>query len=177
MKKREPLPLAAELLEDDNSPNVTKRKLVIDITSELAAEADAQAARAAQIPPEAPPEGKPQAVEPAWVPTQLEVLAIVQKLLDHISKAVAENKKIELRNFGVFEVKIRKARVGRNPNKPEVDVPIPQRAVVKFKAGKEMRESVLKLSPPPPAPKKPAVKPVVAKPPVAKKAPKAPAKK
>jgi nucleoid DNA-binding protein len=52
-----------------------------------------------------------------------------------------------LRNFGVFEVKIRKARVGRNPNAPETDVPIPQRAVVKFKAGKEMREAVLQLTP------------------------------
>jgi hypothetical protein len=52
-----------------------------------------------------------------------------------------------LRNFGVFEVKVRKARVGRNPNAPETDVPIPQRAVVKFKPGKEMRETVLKLTP------------------------------
>ena len=54
---------------------------------------------------------------------------------------------MELRNFGVFEVKVRKARVGRNPNAPETDVAIPQRAMVKFKAGKEMRADVLKLSP------------------------------
>ena len=59
---------------------------------------------------------------------------------------------MELRNFGVFEVKVRKARVGRNPNAPETDVPIPQRSVVKFKAGKEMRADVLKLSPPKDAP-------------------------
>ena len=149
MKTREPLSPAAELLLDENSPNVTKRKLVIDITKELADEA---AARTAQPQPD----GKP--AEPERVPTQLEVLAIIQKLLDHLSKALAEKKKIELRNFGVFEVKIRKARVGRNPNKPDVDVPIPQRAVVKFKAGKEMRESVRKLTPPPPAPKTPASK-------------------
>jgi DNA-binding protein HU-beta/integration host factor subunit alpha len=44
-------------------------------------------------------------------------------------------------------VKIRKARVGRNPNAPETDVHIPQRAVVKFKPGKEMREEVLKITP------------------------------
>jgi nucleoid DNA-binding protein len=49
----------------------------------------------------------------------------------------------------VFEVKIRKARVGRNPKLPEIDVPIPARAMVKFKAGKEMGELVLKLSPKP----------------------------
>jgi len=52
---------------------------------------------------------------------------------------------VELRNFGVFEVKVRKARVGRNPNKPETDVPIPARSMVKFKSGKEMRAEVLKL--------------------------------
>jgi nucleoid DNA-binding protein len=47
----------------------------------------------------------------------------------------------------VFDVKIRKARVGRNPNKPETDVPIPARSMVKFKAGKEMRAEVMKLAP------------------------------
>jgi nucleoid DNA-binding protein len=75
------------------------------------------------------------------------VLKIVQKTLDIISDAVAQGETIELRNFGVFEVKIRKARIGRNPNDPENDVPIPPRAVVKFKPGKEMRERVLKLTP------------------------------
>src|SRR5438552_2356532 len=54
---------------------------------------------------------------------------------------------LRLRKFGVFEVKIRKARVGRNPNNPGTDVPIPERAVVKFKPGKDMREDVLKLTP------------------------------
>lgn len=78
---------------------------------------------------------------------QQTVLDIVQKTLDYIAEAVSHGKKVELRNFGVFEVKIRKARVGRNPNNPGTDVPIPQRAVVKFKPGKEMREAVLKLTP------------------------------
>ena len=78
---------------------------------------------------------------------QQQVLDVVQKTLDHIAEALARHDKVELRNFGVFEVKIRKARVGRNPNVPETDVPIPERAVVKFKAGKEMRADVLKLSP------------------------------
>ena len=78
---------------------------------------------------------------------QQQVLDVVQKTLDYISGALAKGDKVELRNFGVFEVKIRKARVGRNPNAPAVDVPIPQRAVVKFKSGKEMRAEVLKRSP------------------------------
>jgi len=79
---------------------------------------------------------------------QQSVQDVVQKTLDYISEALSKGDKVELRNFGVFEVKVRKARVGRNPNRPETDVPIPQRAVVKFKAGKEMRVDVLHLSPP-----------------------------
>src|SRR5438046_4621846 len=100
---------------------------------------------------------------------QQTVLDIVQKTLDYIAEAVALGKKVELRNFGVFEVKIRRARVGRNPNAPATDVRIPPRAVVKFKPGKEMRDAVLQLTPddgspapapatspaPPPAPSQP----------------------
>lgn len=78
---------------------------------------------------------------------QQQVLDVVQKTLDYIAQSLAKGKKVELRNFGVFEVKVRKARVGRNPNAPERDVPIPERAVVKFKPGKEMRDEVLKLTP------------------------------
>ena len=52
---------------------------------------------------------------------------------------------VELRNFGVFEVQVRKQRVGRNPNRPEKDVVIPRRAVVKFKAGKDMKTGLSKL--------------------------------
>src|ERR1041384_2520656 len=78
---------------------------------------------------------------------QQDVLNVVQKTLDYIGEAVAKGTKVELRNFGVFEVKVRKARVGRNPNSPAADVRIPPRAVVKFKPGKEMREAVLTLTP------------------------------
>jgi nucleoid DNA-binding protein len=53
---------------------------------------------------------------------------------------------VELRNFGVLDVRIARARSGRNPHKPEIEVPIPARATVKFKAGKEMRNEVLKLT-------------------------------
>ena len=78
---------------------------------------------------------------------QTKVFDVVQKTLNYITESLAKGDKVELRNFGVFDVKIRKARVGRNPNKPEKDVPIPARAMVKFKAGKEMRAEVLKLTP------------------------------
>ena len=78
---------------------------------------------------------------------QTQVFDVVQKTLNYVTEALAKGDKVELRNFGVFDVKIRKARVGRNPNRPEKDVPIPARAMVKFKAGKEMRAEVLKLTP------------------------------
>src|ERR1019366_6945454 len=78
---------------------------------------------------------------------QTQVFDVVQKTLDYITEALAKGGKVELRNFGVFDVKTRKARVGRNPNKPEIDVPIPARSMVKFKAGKEMGAAVLKLTP------------------------------
>ena len=78
---------------------------------------------------------------------QQQVLEVVQRTLDYISESVAKGDNVELRNFGVFEVKVRKARIGRNPNAPATDVPIPERSVVKFKPGKEMRAEVLKLSP------------------------------
>jgi nucleoid DNA-binding protein len=82
---------------------------------------------------------------------QQQVLDVIQRTLDLISKALAQGETVELRNFGVFEVKVRKARIGRNPNSPAKDVRIPPRAVVKFKAGKEMRDEVLKLTPNTPA--------------------------
>jgi len=75
------------------------------------------------------------------------VLTVVQRTLDIILEAVSSGETVELRNFGVFEVKRRKARVGRNPNSPLADVPIPPRAVVKFKPGKVMREQVLLIPP------------------------------
>lgn len=52
-----------------------------------------------------------------------------------------------MRNFGTFEVRQTKAKVGRNPKNPGLDVPIPPRAVVKFKPGKEMKEKVAPILP------------------------------
>ena len=83
---------------------------------------------------------------------QNDVMNVVQKTLDGITVALAKGQKVELRNFGVFEIRTRRARIGRNPNAPSTDVPIPERTVVKFKAGKEMRAAVLKLSSKSPAP-------------------------
>lgn len=76
---------------------------------------------------------------------QKEVREVVQLTLDAISEAVREGRNVELRNFGVFEVQVRKSRIGRNPNRPEKDVVIPTRAVIKFKAGKELKAELKKL--------------------------------
>jgi nucleoid DNA-binding protein len=81
--------------------------------------------------------------------TQSQVFGVVQRTLDHITETLAKGGRVEIRNFGVFEVKIRKAKMGRNPSRPEIAVPIPARAMVKFKAGKEMQAVVLKLKPKP----------------------------
>ena len=70
---------------------------------------------------------------------QKEVRETVQLTLEAISSALSKGRNVELRNFGVFEVQVRKSRIGRNPNKPETDVVIPKRAVIKFKAGKELK--------------------------------------
>ena len=78
---------------------------------------------------------------------QSEVAETVQKTLDYIAKELIAGRTIELRNFGVFEIKVRKSRKGRNPNEPEHEVVIPERTVVKFRAGKELKDAVEKLNP------------------------------
>jgi nucleoid DNA-binding protein len=77
---------------------------------------------------------------------QQDVFQVLQKTLDYITDALATGQDVELRNFGVFEIRLTKARVGRNPHKPENDVVIPARATVKFKSGKVMRQRVLLLT-------------------------------
>ena len=74
-----------------------------------------------------------------------DVTHIVQQTLECIQEGLISGKNVELRNFGVFELQARKQRVGRNPNQPETDVVIPRRAVVKFKAGKEMKAGLNKI--------------------------------
>ena len=78
---------------------------------------------------------------------QNDVAEVVQKTLDYIAEDLIAGNTIELRNFGVFEIKVRKSRKGRNTNQPKNEVIIPERAVVKFRAGKELKEAVEKLNP------------------------------
>lgn len=72
---------------------------------------------------------------------QIDVKKVVQRTLDHIMDALAKGHVVELRNFGVFKVKARRSRIGRNP-KTGATVPIPERKVVSFKVGMVMKKRV-----------------------------------
>lgn len=73
--------------------------------------------------------------------TQLKTKEIVQKTFDAIVDTLIQEGRIELRNFGVFEVKKRAPRKARNPRTGE-KVFVPEKFVVTFKPGKEMEEKV-----------------------------------
>lgn len=72
---------------------------------------------------------------------QIDVKKIVQKTFDFIIEALARGEKIELRNFGVFKIKQRRSRTGRNPRTGQI-VPVPPRKVVVFKPGLEMKQKI-----------------------------------
>lgn len=76
--------------------------------------------------------------------TQLKTKEIVQKTFDAIVETLVEDGRIELRNFGVFEVKRRAPRKARNPRTGD-KVDVPEKFVVTFKPGKEMEARVREL--------------------------------
>ncbi|HEY2154375.1 MAG TPA: HU family DNA-binding protein [Isosphaeraceae bacterium] len=78
--------------------------------------------------------------------TQLKTKDIVQRTLDAIILTLVQEGRIELRNFGVFEVKRRAPRKARNP-RTGAKVYVPSKNVVTFKPGKEMEELVRKMNP------------------------------
>ena len=73
--------------------------------------------------------------------TQVEVKQVVQRMLYRIIESLKEGKTIELRNFGVFKVRTRAPRRGRNP-KTGQEVPVPSKRVVVFKPGLLMRRDI-----------------------------------
>jgi len=76
---------------------------------------------------------------------QEDVYAVIQKSLDYITEGLVKGEHVEFRDFGVFEVCTRRPRIGRNPNRPQDVVQIPERRVVKFKPGKKMKAAVGQL--------------------------------
>jgi len=67
-----------------------------------------------------------------------EALAVVDHILESMKDVIAANGRLEVRDFGVFQIKTRKPRIGRNP-KDKKQYPIPPRAVITFKPGKELK--------------------------------------
>lgn len=78
--------------------------------------------------------------------TQSDAAKIIEGTFDVLSKSLAEGKRWELRDFGVFEVKTRASRMGRNPRTGD-QVPVPERRVVTFRPGKKMKELIANSRP------------------------------
>jgi len=73
--------------------------------------------------------------------TQIDVKKIVQRTLDVILESLERGETVELRNFGVFKVKNRRGRLGRNPRTGE-EVSVPEKKVVVFKPGLVLKYKV-----------------------------------
>ena len=73
--------------------------------------------------------------------TQVDVKRVIQRTLDHLIQGLKEGHTVELRNFGVFKVRQRAPRRGRNP-KTGQEVPVPPKRVVVFKPGLVMRQDI-----------------------------------
>mgnify|MGYP001483110964 FL=1 len=82
------------------------------------------------------------ALKPKVKLQQAQVAEVITHTLDAIRDALVNGDTVELRNFGVFKIEVRKERVGRNPKDPGVDIQIPARKVVKFRSGKEMKNQL-----------------------------------
>ena len=72
---------------------------------------------------------------------QIVVKEVVHQVFNVIFDALKAGKKIEIRNFGIFKVKRRKKRIGRNPKTGDV-IPVPERNTVTFKPGLEMKKEI-----------------------------------
>ena len=86
---------------------------------------------------------------------QVDVKKVIQMLFDEVIKEVAAGNRLEFRDFGVFDVVVRKPRTGRNPRTGQ-KVAVPPKTVVTFKMGKQMKDKVAQVQaaaqpPPPPA--------------------------
>jgi nucleoid DNA-binding protein len=74
--------------------------------------------------------------------TQNQVIDLLETFLGTLTEALAAGDDVTLRTFGTFEVKVSRGKIGRNPNRPEVPVSIPDRCVVRFKPGQELKDQV-----------------------------------
>lgn len=77
--------------------------------------------------------------------TQAQSTAAFENIIEIISSALMEGNDIALRTFGTFELRLTKGKLGRNPTRPEIEVEIPPRHVIRFKPGREMKQRVAAL--------------------------------
>jgi nucleoid DNA-binding protein len=75
-----------------------------------------------------------------------DVRHVIQAFLDKMTQCLSEGERLEFRDFGVFEVVIRKRKIGRNPKNASVPIVIPARQAVKFTPGKRMRKLIEKVA-------------------------------
>ncbi|MBI2870710.1 MAG: integration host factor subunit beta [Candidatus Omnitrophica bacterium] len=73
--------------------------------------------------------------------TQVDVKKVIQRTLDYIVESLEKDQTVELRNFGVFKVKSRRGRMGRNPRTGQ-EVPVPAKKVAVFKPGLIMKKRI-----------------------------------
>lgn len=73
-----------------------------------------------------------------------DVRQVIQAFLDKMTESLADGERLEFRDFGVFEVVVRKQKIGRNPKNASVPIVIPARCAVKFTPGKKMRKMIEK---------------------------------
>lgn len=90
---------------------------------------------------------------------QLRTRQLVQRTFDAIIESLVREQRVELRNFGIFQIRKREQRTARNPRTGE-QVVVPAKSVVTFKPGKEMEARVRELDRPGPPPGSPAPRPV-----------------
>ena len=79
--------------------------------------------------------------------TQTMSFKMFNMVLEIVTRELAKANNVVVRDFGTFETKIAKGRPGRNPKDPNKTIPIPERAVVKFQAGKALKEKVARVLP------------------------------
>lgn len=75
---------------------------------------------------------------------QKDIMDVLQLSLDAIADSLVKGENVEIRNFGVFEVVTRRARVGRNPKSPKQTTVIPEHKAVRFREGKALKEQMEK---------------------------------
>jgi nucleoid DNA-binding protein len=77
--------------------------------------------------------------------TQQQSSEWVEAFLEELNGALVKGDEVTFRTFGTFEIKVAKGKLGRNPNRPEEEVRIPNRCVVRFRPGRELRNKVAEL--------------------------------